>query len=146
MLASPMLSMASLGENVGVGKNFETLAYIGPNDIGYNPLLLGAAKTGHKVCYCPAEQRTGFVFCHVILLMRNYRIDALHLPRNSIPAHSNLFNVTDCHVMLASSLRPPVVAAIVIAHPLRVLEVPTVDFRTHIIHTARPLQKPNMSH
>ena len=35
---------------LGPGKDFETLAYIGPLDVRYNALLLGAVKAGYKVC------------------------------------------------------------------------------------------------
>ena len=36
-------------DNLGPGKDFETLAYIGPNDIRYPALILGAVKAGYKV-------------------------------------------------------------------------------------------------
>lgn len=32
------------------GKHHETLAYIGPNDLGYIFMVLGAVKAGYKVC------------------------------------------------------------------------------------------------
>lgn len=35
---------------LGVGQNFETLSYIGPSDLGYVIMLLGAVKAGYKVC------------------------------------------------------------------------------------------------
>ena len=38
-----------LRENLGLSKTFETLTYIGPNDLRYNLLLLGAVKAGYKV-------------------------------------------------------------------------------------------------
>lgn len=38
-----------LHENIGFSKDFETLAYIGPNDLGHVVLLLGAIKAGYKV-------------------------------------------------------------------------------------------------
>ena len=34
---------------LGPGLAFETLAYIGPNDLRYTALILGAAKAGYKV-------------------------------------------------------------------------------------------------
>jgi len=37
----------------GAGKKFPTLAYIGPNDLRYNALILGAVKAGYKVCRTP---------------------------------------------------------------------------------------------
>lgn len=38
-----------LHNTIGPGKDFETLAYIGPLDVRYNALLLGAVKAGYKV-------------------------------------------------------------------------------------------------
>ena len=38
-----------LHNTLGPGKNFETLAYIGPNDLRYPTLILGANKAGYKV-------------------------------------------------------------------------------------------------
>ena len=40
-----------LVETLGPAKDFETLAYIGPNDIRYPALILGAVKAGYKVCF-----------------------------------------------------------------------------------------------
>lgn len=34
---------------LGRSKNFDTLAYIGPNDLMYNVLILGAVKAGYKM-------------------------------------------------------------------------------------------------
>lgn len=34
---------------LGQGKNSETLAYVGPNDIGYIAVILGASKAGYSV-------------------------------------------------------------------------------------------------
>jgi hypothetical protein len=39
-----------LQEKLGHGVDFPTLAYIGPNDILVNAFVLGAVKTGYKVC------------------------------------------------------------------------------------------------
>lgn len=38
-----------LQENLGPGKNFETVCYMGGNDIRYNAVLLGCVKAGYKV-------------------------------------------------------------------------------------------------
>ena len=38
-----------LRNTLGPGKNFEPLAYIGPNDIRYLALILGASKAGYIV-------------------------------------------------------------------------------------------------
>ncbi|TVY78113.1 Non-canonical non-ribosomal peptide synthetase FUB8 [Lachnellula suecica] len=104
-----------LETTLGRGENFETLAYIGPNDIRYNALLLGAVKTGYKMLFAS--------------------------PRNSIPAHIHLFNELDCKTMLTSSPVPPVVNAIVGAHPLKVVEVPSVQDLLKKIYPHYPYNK-----
>lgn len=38
-----------LHEALGPGRDFETLAYIGPNDLRYPALVLGAVKAGYVV-------------------------------------------------------------------------------------------------
>ena len=38
-----------LHQTLGPGQNFETLAYIGPNDLRYPALVLGAVKAGYVV-------------------------------------------------------------------------------------------------
>ena len=38
-----------LKKNLGHSENFETLAYIGPNDLRYNVFILAAIKAGFKV-------------------------------------------------------------------------------------------------
>lgn len=42
-----------LHNTIGPGKEFETIAYIGPLDVRYNALLLGAVKAGYKVVWIP---------------------------------------------------------------------------------------------
>lgn len=90
-----------LHNTIGPGKNFETLAYIGTLDLRYNALILGAVKTGYKVL--------------------------LASPRNSIPAHVNLFNLLDCKIMVTPNPRPQAVTAITSSHNIRVLEIPTLE-------------------
>lgn len=43
-----------LSEALGPGKDFETLAYIGPNDLRYPALILGAVKAGYTVPKAPS--------------------------------------------------------------------------------------------
>jgi len=38
-----------LHRTLGPGESFETLLYLGPNDLRHNILLLGAVKAGYKV-------------------------------------------------------------------------------------------------
>ncbi len=39
-----------LHRTLGPSRDFETLAYIGPNDIRYPAIILGAVKAGYVVC------------------------------------------------------------------------------------------------
>jgi acyl-CoA synthetase (AMP-forming)/AMP-acid ligase II len=39
-----------LHETLGPSKDFEVLAYVGPNDVRYTALILGAIKAGYVVC------------------------------------------------------------------------------------------------
>lgn len=65
----------------GPGKDFETLAYVGPNDLRYPALVLGAIKAGFK-----------------ILLLS---------PRNSVAAQLHLIQATQCSKFLTSAQRAP---------------------------------------
>lgn len=42
-----------LNDHLGPGKNFEALAYIGPNNLAYPSVILGAVKAGYKVSLDP---------------------------------------------------------------------------------------------
>ena len=49
-LANAVNSLAwMLQKELGYGQNHRTLAYIGPNDLGYVFMILGAVKAGFKV-------------------------------------------------------------------------------------------------
>lgn len=48
-------------------------------------------------------------------------------PRNSIAAHSNLFDALDCHVMVTPSPQPPGVSAIIASCKLSTFEIPSVE-------------------
>ncbi|KAK5054558.1 hypothetical protein LTR84_001449 [Exophiala bonariae] len=93
-----------LHNTIGPGKNFETLAYIGPLDIRYNALLLGAVKAGYKVCH----------FC--------------------MPAHINLFNLLKCSKLITPDPRPQAVSAIVASHKIEAFEIPTVAELLETVH------------
>lgn len=43
-----------LTQELGPGKDFQTLSYMGWNDVRYVILVLGAVKAGYKVSECPA--------------------------------------------------------------------------------------------
>ncbi|RAH54357.1 NRPS-like enzyme [Aspergillus piperis CBS 112811] len=88
-----------LTKTLGPGTG-ETLAYLGPNDLRYPALVLGAVKAG----YC--------MF--------------LTSPRNSAVAHQSLFIKLGCTTLLAPSPRPPFIAGIVDAHSVKVVDVPSM--------------------
>lgn len=47
-------------------------------------------------------------------------------PRNSAVAHQSLFTKLECTTLLAPSPRPPFIAGILDAHPLKFVDVPSV--------------------
>ena len=62
-------------------------------------------------------------------------------PRNSIPAHVNLFNLLDCTTLLAPKPQPPIISALAAAHKLHVIEVPSIDEFTSKRHRHYPFIK-----
>ncbi|OJJ48921.1 hypothetical protein ASPZODRAFT_1354781 [Penicilliopsis zonata CBS 506.65] len=100
---------------LGPGKNFETLAYIGPNDLRYNTLVLGAVKAGYKMF--------------------------LSSPRNSIAAHSHLFKLLDCKTILIPDPQPAVVDDILKASSLRALAAPSLAYLIDTLHPEYPYTK-----
>ncbi|KAF7595540.1 hypothetical protein BBP40_005575 [Aspergillus hancockii] len=97
-----------LTEKLGPG-NGEILPYVGPNDVRYPALILGAVKAGYSMF--------------------------LTSPRNSVVAHNSLFACLNCTKFVATAPRLPPVAAILDAHQLEVLEVPGVD---ELVNTEYP--------
>ncbi|KAL2835427.1 hypothetical protein BJY01DRAFT_259225 [Aspergillus pseudoustus] len=89
-----------LSEKLGPGDG-EILAYVGPNDLRYPVLVLGAIKAGYVMF--------------------------LTSPRNSVAAHSSLFERLSCTKLVSPVPRPPPVTAILEARALDVLDVPSVD-------------------
>ncbi|KAJ0426802.1 acetyl-CoA synthetase-like protein [Aspergillus carlsbadensis] len=89
-----------LVEQLGPG-NGEILAYLGPNDLRYPALVLGAVKAGYCMFFTS--------------------------PRNSVAAHSSLLTRLNCTKFLAPVPRPPPVTAILEAHTIDVLDVPSID-------------------
>ncbi|TGO47244.1 hypothetical protein BCON_0287g00140 [Botryotinia convoluta] len=92
-----------LHDDFGVGKELETLAYIGPNNFIYPSLIFGAAKAEYKV-----------------LLLS---------PRNSVAAQLDLIKVTKCKTFITSGRPLPSVTAILDAasSALQTLEIPTIE-------------------
>ncbi|KAE8146594.1 hypothetical protein BDV25DRAFT_143558 [Aspergillus avenaceus] len=79
----------------------EILAYMGPNDIRYPALVMGALKAG----YC--------MF--------------LTSPRNSTAAHISLFERLQCTKLLSPVPKPPAVTTILEEQTVDILEVPSID-------------------
>lgn len=120
-----------LVDTLGPGKDFETLAYIGPNDIRYPALILGAVKAGYKV---------GQILPLPILRMLTEKL-FLTSPRNSIVAQFNLFERLACKTLLSPGPRPDPVIRIVEHHPFNVIEVPDVTFFLDDHHEHFPYHK-----
>ncbi|KAF7939088.1 uncharacterized protein EAE97_007169 [Botrytis byssoidea] len=88
-------------ETLGPTKDFEVLAYIGPNDLRYPALILGAIKAGYLIF--------------------------LTSPRNSVAAQTNLLDRLECRTVLSPTPCPPQITEILEANShLRVVEVPSV--------------------
>ncbi|KAI0401682.1 acetyl-CoA synthetase-like protein [Xylaria palmicola] len=91
-----------LEENLGRPSDFETVAYIGSNDIRYLLFLFAAIKVGYKMLFTS--------------------------PRNNLDAHLNVLEKTDCRIFLSASDAHTDVQPILDRRPmLRTLTVPTLD-------------------
>jgi len=104
-----------LENTLGKGKNFETITYVGPNDVRYPILVLGAVKAGYKLL--------------------------LTSPRNSQAAHVNLFKLLDCTTMITSSPVPAPVTGILSSHAMRVAVLPSLDALLDQPHEHYPYEK-----
>ncbi|KAJ5698745.1 hypothetical protein N7462_000750 [Penicillium macrosclerotiorum] len=89
-----------LTSTLGPGKG-EPLAYIGPNDLRYPALVLGAVKAGYCMFY-PS-------------------------PRNSLAAQKSLLQNLRCTKFLTPVPRPPAATEILETLPLDVYDVPSVE-------------------
>lgn len=94
---------------LGTSSNFDTLAYIGPNDLRYPILVLGAVKAGFQ-----------------LLLIS---------PRNSIAGHLHLFRATNTKALLVTQPLPPPVSPIVANVTIKTLPVPDLD---HLLYQQHP--------
>ncbi|PVI00997.1 acetyl-CoA synthetase-like protein [Periconia macrospinosa] len=98
-----------LHNTLGPGTHSEVLAYIGPNDVRYPALVLGAVKAGYVAFFTS--------------------------PRNSIPAHVAMFEKLKCRTLLSSYPTPPTVKSILSAHSMRHFQVPSV---AHLLDKSYP--------
>lgn len=62
-------------------------------------------------------------------------------PRNSIPAHRNLFNLLDCQILICSNPRPQAVTSITAMHEIRILEIPSVEELLSTSYPSYPYNK-----
>ncbi|OTB03015.1 hypothetical protein M426DRAFT_74313 [Hypoxylon sp. CI-4A] len=84
---------------VGEPKNFDTLAYMGPNDIRYFLFMFGAIKVGFKMLFTS--------------------------PRNNLEGHINVLEKTDCNVFLRAEETD--IHDILEARPMRTEVVPSLS-------------------
>ncbi|KAL8703598.1 MAG: hypothetical protein Q9201_003223 [Fulgogasparrea decipioides] len=93
-LANAINGVAWLLEgHLGHGTNHDTVAYIGPNDIAYVVMILGASKAGYTILSVS--------------------------PRNTIADHISLLEATGCRYLLTPVDRSPTVTSILEKYPLR---------------------------
>ncbi|TGO38906.1 hypothetical protein BHYA_0064g00020 [Botrytis hyacinthi] len=104
-----------LHDTLGPAENFPTVAYIGPNDFRYNALMLAAVKAGYKMFFSS--------------------------PRNSIPAHANLFKILDCKVLITANPTLPTAPAIIEATGVHSMECPGVDELLDNVYPHYPFNK-----
>jgi len=108
-----------LKEKIGESRDHQTLSYIGPNDLAYVIMVLGACKAGFKVN--DSLQNPQYADLRRLKLL-------LVSPRNTVSDHISLFKATECRIMLTPPApRSPIVQAIIESHPLQLLNSPTLD-------------------
>ncbi|KAI0868670.1 acetyl-CoA synthetase-like protein [Hypoxylon argillaceum] len=90
-----------LAEKLGQPSDFETVAYIGSNDIRYLLLMFAAIKVGYKMLFSS--------------------------PRNNLEGHLNVLEKTECQILLSASDSHTDVQPILSRRQMRTLTVPTLD-------------------
>ncbi|KAI1125406.1 acetyl-CoA synthetase-like protein [Nemania abortiva] len=90
-----------LAKNLGRPTDFETVAYIGSNDIRYLLFIFAAIKVGYKML--------------------------LSSPRNNLDGHLNVLDKSDCRVFLSASDSHADVQPILAQRKMRTLTVPTLS-------------------
>ena len=124
-----------LKEHLGPTKDFEVLAYIGPNDVRYTALCLGAVKAGYVVGPTVSDASLLSFFTDQI-------IQAFFTsPRNSVAAHGALFETLKCRTLLTPDPTPPATQQILGTHPMKHLTVPDVSYFVDKEHPHYPYDK-----
>ena len=90
---------------LGRSYRFDTVGYIGPNDLFYGILLVAAVKNGYQVFY-PS-------------------------PRNTTEGHMSLLKEANCSILLTPASTPPIVKAILSKRSMKTLRVPPLDYWLH---------------
>lgn len=86
---------------LGRGQNFNTVAYLGPSDLLTSIIIVAAIKTGHKAL--------------------------LASPRNSLLAHVNLLDSTQCRILITPVTAPPIAKDILSQRQMRHILVPSLQ-------------------
>lgn len=78
--------------------------------------------------------------------MDNSYADTVHQvlltsPRNSLPAHINLFNLLKCRKLVTADPKPQAVTTIIASHEIELLDIPTVEALLAKVHPAYPYEK-----
>lgn len=121
-----------LDKTIGRGNNSEMLAYIGPNDIRYPALVLGAVKAGYTV-----EPPSSLSMEPTLTLSQMF----LTSPRNSVAAQIALFDQLKCKTLLAPLPRPPPIAEICSVYDVTVMEVPSAEDLLQHEHPHFPFER-----
>ncbi|KAI8631702.1 acetyl-CoA synthetase-like protein [Xylariaceae sp. FL1651] len=90
-----------LSESLGQPSNFDTVAYIGSNDIRYLLFMFAAIKVGYKMLFTS--------------------------PRNNLDGHLNVLEKSDCQIFLAASDLNTNVQPILEQRQMRTLVVPKLN-------------------
>ncbi|KAF7861799.1 hypothetical protein EAF04_007682 [Stromatinia cepivora] len=88
-------------ENLGCSKTFETLNYVGPEDLRYIILLFAAIKTGYQMFF--------------------------NSPWNSTEGHIALLETLHCNIALSPEVLPPITQTVVAKRQMRTLEIQTLQ-------------------
>ncbi|KAN0095473.1 putative NRPS-like enzyme [Hyaloscypha variabilis] len=90
----------AIEKSFGKGQNFETIAYLGPNDPRSHIVLIAGVKVGYKI-FLPS-------------------------PRNSKAAFSSLLSRLECTKLVCTNPEPPAVSVILEEHAMQKLHIPSI--------------------
>lgn len=105
---------------LGRGQSFNTVAYLGPSDLLTSIIIVAAIKTGHKVCKCWIHSKAARLTLGWQALLAS--------PRNSLHAHINLLDSTQCRILITPATAPPVAKDILSQRQMRHVLVPSLQY------------------